>query len=164
MPVSLDYAASFSHATIRANDKQFSGIRSVSISQELQESAVYGTDPRPLKRSQGQIQLGTGSLTFSDYVEGADFYLNLGAEPMMALWSLDYTLSLPSGEVRSIECLGCRITQFGIEHESGADALEVTYPFSFLQIKVDGRELALAPKTVASAAIRAGADFVAGLL
>ncbi len=36
----------------------------------------------------------------------------------------------------------------GIEHASNADALQMTYPFSFLQVKIDGKDLLLSPKAL----------------
>ena len=51
----VNYAFSFAHAIVRVNDRQFVGVQSVSVNQELTESAIYGTDARPLKRT---VRLG----------------------------------------------------------------------------------------------------------
>src|SRR5687767_12563874 len=133
-----NYAFSFSHALLKVNDRQFVGLRNVGISQELTESAIYGTDARPLKRTIGQLNMGRGNLVFSDYQEGTDFFASLGASPFTALWTLDYTLAREDGTTRSIECQSCRLLTFGIEHENGADGLEIQYGFSFMSMKVDG--------------------------
>jgi hypothetical protein len=77
----VQYAYSFSHAIVTANERQYTDISAVSISQELTESAVYGTDIRPMKRSVGQLSMGRGQLTFSDMGEAIDFYKALGDEP-----------------------------------------------------------------------------------
>jgi hypothetical protein len=147
------YAFSFSHGIIRVNERQYVGVRSISVNQELTESAIYGTDARPLKRTVGQLGLGRGQLVFSDYQEGTDFFKALGAEPFKALWALDYTLAREDGSTRSIECQSCRLTGFGVEHESGPDGLEITFPFSFMSMKVDGIDLVLSPKALIQAAI-----------
>jgi hypothetical protein len=154
------YAYSFSHAIVRANERQFTDISAVSINQELTESAVYGTDARPLKRSVGQLSLGKGQLTFSDMGEAVDFFKALGDQPLMALWSLSYQLVKPDGSLRSIECASCRLTGFGIEHSAGADALGMTYPFSFLAVQVDGRDLVLSPKALLQAGINIAQNVV----
>lgn len=148
-----NYAFSFSHAIVRVDEKQFVGVKSVNVSQDLNESAIYGTDARPLKRSVGQLSLGKGQLEFSDYQEGIDFFKGLGSEPFKALWTLDYTLAREDGTTRSIECKACRLTGFGVEHESGPEGLAIKYPFSFMAMKVDGTDLFLSPKALVQAAI-----------
>lgn len=155
-----EYAYSFSHAIVRVNERQFTAVSAVSINQELSESAVYGTDARPLKRSVGQLSLGKGQLTFSEMGEAVDFFKALGAQPLMAIFALSYQLVLPSGSSRSVECSGCRLTGFGIEHSAGADALGMTYPFSFLNVQVDGRDLVLSPKALLQAGINIAQNVV----
>ncbi len=142
------YAYSFSHALIRANERQFTDISAVSINQDLSESAVYGTDARPLKRSVGQLSMGRGQLTFAEMGEAVDFFKALGDEPFKAIWALSYQLVREDGSSRSIDCVSCRLTGLGIEHASNADALQMTYPFSFLQVKIDGKDLLLSPKAL----------------
>ena len=149
----VNYAFSFAHAIVRVNDRQFVGVQSVSVNQELTESAIYGTDARPLKRTVGQLQMGRGQMVFSDYQEGTDFFKSLGAEPFKAIWNLDYTLAREDGTTRSIECQSCRLLGFGVEHESGPDGLAVTFPFSFMAMKVEGVDLFLSPKALAQAAV-----------
>ncbi len=138
------------------NERQFTDISGVSINQELTESAIYGTDARPLKRSVGQLSLGQGQLRFSDMGEAIDFFKALGDEPFMALWSFDYSLTKTDGTFRSIECRSCRITSLGIEHEAGTEGLGMTYPFSFLQVKIDGVDLVLSPKKLLQTALSIG--------
>jgi hypothetical protein len=155
-----NYAFSFSHALLKVNDRQFVGLRSVGISQELTESAIYGTDARPLKRTIGQLNMGRGNLVFSDYQEGTDFFASLGASPFTALWTLDYTLAREDGTTRSIECQSCRLLTFGIEHENGADGLEIQYGFSFMGMKVDGVDFVLSPKALLQAGLSIAQNLV----
>jgi hypothetical protein len=142
------YALSFSHAIVRVDERQFVGVRSVGVNQELTESAIYGTDLKPIKRTIGQLQLGRGNLVFSDYLEGTDFFKSLGVSPFTRIWTLDYALQREDGTTRSIECQGCRLLSFGVEHENGPDGLEVQYGFSFMNMKVDGVDLILSPKAL----------------
>jgi hypothetical protein len=136
-----NFAFSFSHGTLKLNNKQYTGIGNVQLSQELEEAAVYGTSTKPLRRSAGQLQLGEGTITFSDLEEGQDFFTDLGNKPLMKLFSLDWTLTREDGKTRSIEALACRVTSFGVDHENGAEALGIEYPVSFMMMKVDGKEL-----------------------
>lgn len=148
------YAYSFSHATLTVNGRQFTDISSVAISQDLREGAVYGTDVRPLKRSVGQLEMGKGTLTFSDFGEATDFYKALGDAPFMALWELNYVLAQPNGAaVKSIDCLSCRLTSFAVQHSANSEALGMSFPFSFLAAKVDGVDLALSPKALLQAGL-----------
>ena len=148
-----NYALSFAHAIIKVDDRQFVGVQGVNVNQELQEAAIYGTDMRPLKRTVGQLQLGRGQLTFSDFEEGTDFFLYLGSQPFLKIWTLDYALTREDGTTRSVECQGCRLTAVGIEHENAADGLTISYPFSFMNMKIDGVDLAVSPRGLAQAAI-----------
>lgn len=157
------FAFSFSHASITLADKQYTGISGVSISQDLQDAPVYGTSRGPLKRSAGQIQMGAGQVVFSDYEEGTDFFRSLSPDPYMKLWTLEYVLVLETGTVRQVECQACRLLGIGIDHQSGSEALGVTYPFSFLKMKVDGAELALSAKAIAGAALSAAGNILARL-
>jgi hypothetical protein len=161
--VALDlqnYAFSFSHAIVRVNDRQFIGVRSVNISQDLTESVIYGTDSRPLKRTVGQLQIGRGNLAFSDYQEGTDFFKSLGLSPFTSLFTLDYTLQREDGTTRSIECQSCRLLSFGVEHENGADGLEIQYGFSFMAMKVDGIDFVLSPKALLQAGLSIAQNLV----
>lgn len=148
-----NYAFSFSHAIIRVDERQFVGLRSVSVNQELTESVIYGTENRPLKRTVGQLQIGRGNLVFSDYQEGTDFFGSLGGSPFTRIWTLDYALQREDGTTRSIECQGCRLLSFGVEHENGAEGLEVQYGFSFMAMRVDGIDLVLSPKALLQAGL-----------
>jgi len=140
-------AYSFSHAIIRVDERQFTDIDNIQLSQELTEAAVYGTDFRPLKRSVGQLGLGQGQLKFSDMGEAGDFLFALGDDPLHKIFTVSYVLAR-GADIREVEAQGCRMTRIGIDHSAGAEALGTVFPFSFLKLKVDGREFALDPKSL----------------
>jgi hypothetical protein len=136
------FAFSFSHAIIKVGDKQYTAISAINFNQEVAREAVYGTSRKPLKRSAGQVQMGEGSLTFSDLETAMEFYDELGDDPSLKVFSVDCTLSNEAGNVRSFECLSCCITGFDGSFEAGAAALSLEVPFDFLLLKIDGREFA----------------------
>jgi hypothetical protein len=136
-----NFAFSFSHGVIKLNEKQFTAIGNIQLDQQLEEAAVFGTSNKPLRRSAGQLQLGEGTITFTDLEEGQDFFDSLGDRPLMKLFAIDYTVTREDGTTRSIEALSCRLTGFGVDHEQGAEALGIEYPVSFLMMKVNGKEL-----------------------
>lgn len=136
------YAFSFSHAIIKLAEVQFSSISAIQFSQDIDRSAVYGTSRKPLKRSAGQLQMGEGTLTFSDVEEAMQFFAALGDEPSLAIFSIDATLNNEAGQVRSFECLSCALAGFTANFEQGADALSLDIPFTFMLLKIDGKEFA----------------------
>lgn len=136
------YAFSFSHAIIKLADVQFSAISGFEVSQDIDRSAVWGTSRKPLKRSAGQLQMGEGTVTFSDLDEALSFIGALGDDPSLALFSVDATLTNEAGQTRSIECLSCALKGFSANFEAGADALSLEVPFTCMLLKIDGKELA----------------------
>lgn len=135
------FSYSFSHGVIKLKDRQFTAISNIKLQQDLEEAAVYGTSNKPLARSAGQLSMGEGTVQFADFQEGCDFLDSLGDKPMSKLFTADYALVREDGATRSIEALSCRLTSIGVDHEQGADALGIEYPFSFMIMKVNGKEL-----------------------
>ncbi len=144
MPVLPDhenFAYSFSHGVIKANGKQYTAIGNIKLDQQLEEAAVFGTSNKPLRRSAGQLQLGEGTIVFTDFESGQEFFDDLGDKPLTKLFSIDYALVREDGTTRSIEALSCRLTAFSVDHEQGSEALGIEYPCSFMMMKVNGKEL-----------------------
>lgn len=136
-----NFAYSFSHGVLKLKDRQFTAIGNVSLDQQLEEAAVFGTSNKPLRRSAGQLQLGEGTVLFTDLEEGTEFFDSLGDRPLMKIFAIDYSLVREDGKTISIEALSCRLKGFGVDHEQGAEALGIEYPVSFLMMKVNGKEL-----------------------
>ena len=143
MSIDLErFAFSFSHAIIKVDDRQFTGVSSIEFSQDVDRSAVYGTSRKPLKRSPGQLQLGDGTITFSDLEESGQFFEALGSNPTAKVFNVDVTFSNEQGDIRSFECVSCALKGFSASFEAGADALGLDVPFDFLGLKIDGVEFA----------------------
>jgi hypothetical protein len=154
MPTFPDYsnfAFSFSHAVIRVDNFVYTAVENIRLSQRLQEGAVYGTARGPLKRSAGQLELGQGTLVFSDMSEAFNLIQALSPDFMFRVFDIDYTLVNESLETRSIELRSCRFTGLDIDHAQGPDALPAEFPFSFLQMRVNGNEIAIAIAGIAQA-------------
>jgi hypothetical protein len=136
------FAFSFSHAVIRANNRVFTAIENIRLSQRLQEAAVFGTARGPLKRSAGQLELGQGTLIFSDMSECFELIQSLQPDFLFRTFDIDYSLIKEDGETRSVELESCRFIGFDIDHQQGPDALPAELPFSFLKMKVNGNDIA----------------------
>lgn len=137
-----NYAFSFSHATIKLRDKQYTAIKGIDFKQDVDRAAVYGTNRAPLKMSAGQLKLGDANVNFSDLEEAMTFYSDLGDDPSLAIFAVDFTVSNEAGQVRSFELLGCSLGGFSAKFEQGADALGLELPIQFLRLKVDGKSFA----------------------
>ena len=133
-----EYAFSFSHATILLADQQFTAIDAIDFSQDVTRSGVFGTSRKVLKRSVGQVELGTGTITFSDVKEAVEFYKSLGATPSRVNFSIDYVLANEAGDTVKYEILGVSLTGISVNHESGGDALQQDFPFDFMDVLLDG--------------------------
>jgi hypothetical protein len=154
------FAFSFSHAVIKTDDRQWTCVDGVKISQDLNDAPVYGTSRAPVKRSAGQLQMGQGSLRFSDFEEATDFFRSLKPDPFMKLWTLDYTLVNEIGTVRSIECRACRLVSVSFDHQAGVEAVGGEFPFSFLSMRIDGADVILSPAGIAQALIGVAQNLV----
>ncbi len=146
MPTFPDYgnfAFSFSHATVMVNGSIYTAIRNIRLSQRLQESAVYGTARAPLGRSAGQLEMGQGTLIFSDLNEAFTMFGDMAPDPFFKTFSIDYVLVNEALQARTVELKGCRFIGLDIDHEAGPESLPAEFPFSFLSMSVDGNALVL---------------------
>ena len=138
------YAYSFQHAELSIGARIFTAIAGVEIDQPTEEGVVMGTRPYPLKRTAGQMEMGEGTITFSDEGERQQFIDELGNGYREKIWSLTWVLSGPNagssaGASIKKECIGCRVLSDPTSHESGTDALGGDITFSFMYCKTNGK-------------------------
>lgn len=138
------YAFSFQRAELSIGKRIFTAISGVEIDQPTEEGVVMGTRPFPLKRTVGQMEMGEGTITFSDEGERQAFLDELGDAYREKIWTLTWVLSAPGangGQGKTIkkECVGCRCLSEPVSHESGTDALGGDITFSFLYPKTNGK-------------------------
>ena len=141
-PDNEGFAFSFSHAIIKANDRQFIAIGNITFDQTIDRGAVYGTDRRPLKLSAGQVSVGTGTITFSDLQEAMDFYASLGDNASAKRFTVDVTFANEAGQVQSFELRGCCLSGISGDFANGADPMGLDMPFSYLETRVNGKAFA----------------------
>ena len=139
-PDTKGFAYSFARAEITLNKRIYTAISSVSIDQPTEEGSVKGTSSRPLARTVGTMDLGEGTLTFSDDRERIDFIDDLGDGFREVIWDLTYVLRASNGQERKISCISCRVLGNPFEHEEGADALGGDISFSFMNHTVNGKQ------------------------
>lgn len=137
-PETEGHAYSFARAELTLRDKIYTAISAVNADQPTERAAVKGTSPVPLSDTEGTMDLGEGTVTFSDERERIDFITSLGDGFRTVKWGLIWVLRSPSGNEVKYECSGCAVTGNPLAHEEGAEALGGDITFSFLDHKVNG--------------------------
>ena len=138
------FAYSFSHAIIKFDDKQYTGLKSIKFSQDVDRAVTRGASRKPEKKTEGELQLGDGTASFSDLSDAMRFLKALGKNPSGKMFAIDATFANTStGETASFEMLGCSLSGFEASFEQGADAMGLDIPFDFMMLKIDGVEFGL---------------------
>ena len=138
-PETEGFAFGFARAELTLKDTIYTAISSVEFDQPTERSAVKGTSPVPLADTEGTMDLGEGTVTFSDERERIDFIDALGDGFRTVKWGLSWVVRSPSGNEVKYECSGCAVTGNPVSHEEGADALGGDITFSFLDHKINGK-------------------------
>lgn len=138
-PDTEGYAYSFDRAELTLDGTIYTAISNVEIDQPTEEGSVKGTKSYPLARTIGSMDLGEGTITFSDDAERLDFIDKLGDAWREKTWPLSYVISAPGRTSKKIACKGCRVLSNPVSHESGPDALGGDIIFSFMEHTINGK-------------------------
>lgn len=132
-------AYSFARAELSLGRKIFTAIGNVEIDQPTVEGAVMGTRAFPLRRTLGQMELGVGTVNFTDESERMDFLTTLGPAFREVKWELAWLLNSPGMPMVKIIAVSCRVLSNPIAHAQGEDALGGDIGFSFMYHTVNGQ-------------------------
>jgi hypothetical protein len=134
------FAYGFSRAELKAGSRIYIAISNVSFDQPTTEEAVMGTKPWPIARTEGEMGLGTGTVTFSSESDRAAFIADLGDGFRGKVWQLNWTLTSNAGAppVR-FACFGCKVLSNPVGHAQGAAALGGDITFSFMNHTFNGQ-------------------------
>lgn len=132
------FAYSFSRAELSLNRSIYTAISNVSFDQPTTEGVVKGTRPWPLARTEGEMELGEGTVTFSAEAERMRFISALGDGYRSVVWGLSWILTARNAPVVKLACISCRVLGNPISHEAGADALSGEISFSFMRHTING--------------------------
>src|SRR5690606_13641817 len=114
------FAYNFARAELTCDDDSYTAISNVSFDQPTTEGAVMGTRPFPLARTEGNMGLGTGTVTFSDELDRMRFLTKLGNGYRNKRWTLTWFLVSPDrDDTVKLTCYGCRVTSNPIAHAQG---------------------------------------------
>jgi len=134
------FAYSFSRAELTIARTIVTAISNVSFSQPTTEGVVMGTRPWPLLRTEGNMGIGTGTVTFTDEDERMNFLtIKLGEGFRTKIWGLTWFLSSPGRPNHKMTCYGCRSLEEPIAHAQGDEALGGDVNFSFMGFRFNGK-------------------------
>ncbi len=133
------FAYQFNRAELNANRRIWTAVKKVSFDQPVTEGAVHGTRPWPLQRTEGKMDLGEGSLTWSTEAARIGFIDSLGDGFLSKTWNLTWILRSKGCPDVKMACFGCKILSTPVDHEEGEAALEGEMPFSFMYYTINGK-------------------------
>lgn len=133
------YGYSFGRAELNANKKIYTAISNVSFSQPTTSAGVMGTRPWPILETEGNVGLGSGTITFSDEAERVLFLEGLGDGWRTKRWGLIWTLVSEGRPAVKLACIACRVLDNPVAHGQGDEALGGDVAFSFLSHTVNGK-------------------------
>lgn len=133
------YAYSFARAELTLNRGIYTAISNVQFEQATTEGVVRGTRPWPIARTEGEMDIGTGTITFSDELERARFIDQLGDGYRTVVWELTWVLTSTGRPAVRLACKGCRVLNNPIDHGTGEEALGGDIAFSALAHFVNGK-------------------------
>lgn len=136
------FALDFGRLELDAAGKIYDRISNVSTSQPVEEGVIFGSKPRPIARTRGQMQIGDGTMEM-EFEQACQFIADLGDGWQEKLFTLSLTYRNSDGTVKKIVCTGCRLLDCELDHEAGADGLPASFPFSFMEREIDGKKALL---------------------
>lgn len=132
------FGYSFARAELKLDNQIYIAISNVSYDQPTTEEAIMGTKPYPLGRTEGEMALGTGTITFSTEADRVRFIASLGQGFREKTWALSWTLTAEGRQPVKIECTSCRVLGNPIAHGTGAAALGGDVAFSAMNHTING--------------------------
>jgi hypothetical protein len=135
---------SFHRGELTIAGEIFTAFTNIKADQPTENGAIHGTQAFPLNDTEGVMDLGEGSITWSDVaeivrlVEVLDKKAN-GEGYRTIKWSLMWILTSPGRPNIKKECFGCRLLSEPTDDERGAEALGGETTFSFMAMSTNGK-------------------------
>lgn len=138
-PETEAFAYGFARAELTIGRRIITAISNVQFGQPTTEGVVRGTQPFPLARTEGEMDIGSGVITFSDEAERVAVIDSLGDGYRAVIWNLKWVLTARGRPAVRLACQSCRFLDFPVDHGAGEEALGGEMPFSFLSHTVNGK-------------------------
>lgn len=138
------FAFSFGRGELDLDGKIYTRIENIACSQPIEEGVIFGSSLAPIDRTEGQQQIGDGTIEFSDIEEAASFLDRLGEAPegrLMKIFQASWVLRHPRDDSRiiKVECRGCRLLDWELDASQGPDGIPMVLPFSFMKRLLNGK-------------------------
>lgn len=135
---------SFHRGELTVAGEIFTAFTNIKADQPTENAGVHGTRAFPLTDTEGTMDLGEGSITWSDEAERVRMIEVLdkkakGKGYRTVKWSLMWILTSPGRPNVKKECFGCRQLSEPMDDEYGSDALGGETTFSFMAMSVNGK-------------------------
>lgn len=136
-------AYSFHRGELTVAGRIFTAFTKIEADQPTENAAVKGTRPFPIADTEGTMDLGEGTITWSDEAERTAYIEHLNKQAggkgyRTVKWSLMWILTARGRPNIKKECFGCRQLSEPVSDEEGAEALGGDTTFSFMAMSTNG--------------------------
>ena len=136
VPTINGYAYDYSCISISISGKTFSGISSISYSDSVERSKIYGTGPKPIGVTRGQYSAeGSMELYKHEFDRLASSVTNI----FDIIFDVTVTYKTPGQQITYDKLVQCRIDKVENSGSAGSDALMVPLTLNILDIVRNGK-------------------------
>lgn len=137
-------AYSFHRGELTIAGKIFIAFTKIEADQPTENAAVKGTRAFPIADTEGTMDLGEGTISWSDAAEITRLIETLdkqakGKGYRTVKWSLMWILTAKGRPNIKKECFGCRLLSEPTSDEEGSEALGGDTTFSFMAMSINGK-------------------------
>jgi len=136
LPTINGYAYDFSTISISLSGKTFSGINSISYSDGVERTKIYGTGPKPIGTTRGQYS-ADGSLEF--YKHEFDRFASSVTNLYDVTFDITVTYKTPGQQITYDKLVGCKIDKVENSGSTGSDGLMVPITLTVMDIIRNGK-------------------------
>lgn len=134
-PIINGHDYSFASVEVRVDGQTFTGIKSISYSDQVERAKNYGTSSLVRGYTRGQYE-GEGSLEFYAS-EWGNFLKALGNKPYLKRFSITVTYAEDGQPTVTDSLEGCRLKKRSRDHSEGNEGLTVKCDLDVQVIKMD---------------------------
>jgi hypothetical protein len=138
-PDTEGFGYSFERGELTANGRIWTAFSSIQADQPTEETAIRGTRPFPIGRTEGAQGMGEGTIAWSDETERVGFIESLGNGYRQKTWTLSWVLTAKGKPPIKKVAYGCRVLSEPVDDEAEGDAIGGDMTFSFMQMSVNGK-------------------------
>ena len=133
------FAYSFARGELSCGVHIYTAIGGVDTDQPTEEGVVKGTRSYPLARTPGTMNLGAGTVKFTDEGERQRFVDDLGNNWREKVFTLKWILTAPGRPNITKVAVGCRCLSDPTSDEEGPDPIGGDITFSYMYQTRNGK-------------------------